>query len=382
MNCKRSPNLLDHRATAATRFGNSSERPEQFPAAILWTFADAKKDSAVGITLTNPNRPNLKQIIRTADGSVADDSIYSTVRAIGRKSPGTKSFYKNYFKDQWMAALEHLEGLQPLLGLCAEHWKAEAVLQSVLTSLHPKKGNNSLPVDEPNGSSEEEEAGNGQLEGKRSCTGLDETGADLGAAIEKAAGAMDPHAGANLTDNVDDGMNKYNGPIDVAFIKVTPTTENLKHLLAKRYPSYTAAIDLVKSLDLDSTVCGSTIAESVESFIRGVELADPRSQEYEEDDLGASWGHYQFRGWREMLPTWQAIGPPENARRLIAAILKTCTVARALCHDLEMSERKIGSLTISYLSDNYLEQITEWLWELWKQAGGVSICLLLILFQY
>ncbi|KAM6492807.1 hypothetical protein JOM56_010941 [Amanita muscaria] len=192
MNCKRSPNLLDHRATAATRFGNSSERPEQFPAAILWTFADAKKDSAVGITLTNPNRPNLKQIIRTADGSVADDAIYSTVRssahnvaatllapldskrpelkgAIGRKSPGTKSFYKNYFKDQWMAALEHLEGLQPLLGLCAEHWKAEAVLQSVLTSLHPKKGNNSLPVDEPNGSSEEEEAGNGQLEGKRSC---------------------------------------------------------------------------------------------------------------------------------------------------------------------------------------------------------------------
>ncbi|KAM6489707.1 hypothetical protein JOM56_014730 [Amanita muscaria] len=532
MNCKRSPNLLDHRATAATRFGNSSERPEQFPAAILWTFADAKKDLAVGITLTNPNRPNLKQIIRTTDGSVVDDSIYSTVRssahnvaatllapldskrpelkgAIGRKSPGTKSFYKNYFKDQWMAALEHLEGLQPLLGLCAEHWKAEAVLQSVLTSLHPKKGNNSLPVDEPNGSSEEE-AGNGQLEGKRSCvspsvsrspkhnqrmsvtrpaaadsttaksnriktftptvalkaksthqskptgvpqtpsasnptralprprprtavgtadldtsttgldttglnttglgatglgttglgvtglgttdsgttgldatglgvtglgatgmdetgmdetgmdeTGLDETGADLGAAIEKAAGAMDSHAGANLTDNVDDSMNKYNGPIDVAFIKVTPTTENLK-----------PAIDLVKSLDLDSTVCGSTIAESVESFIRGVELADPRSQEYEEDDLGASWGHYQFRGWREMLPTWQAIGPPENACRLIAAILKTCTVACALCHDLEMSERKIGSLTISYLSDNYLEQITEWLWELWKQAGG------------
>ncbi|KAM6493574.1 hypothetical protein JOM56_011708 [Amanita muscaria] len=497
MNCsKMSPNRLDHRAAAATRFGNSSEHPEQFPVAILWTFADAKKDAAVGITLTNPNRPNLKQIIRTPGGSVADDSIYLTLRSsahnvaatllspldtkrpelkgtMGRKSPGTKSFYKSYFKDQWMAALEHLEELQPLLALCAEHWKAEAVLQSVLTSLHPKKGNNSPLVDDLNESSEEE-AGNGQLEAKRPClspsvsrspkrsrgmsvtrpaagsttgksnriktftptvalkakstprskptgvqqslsasnptrtprprprtavgtaglhtsttgldatgldtnslgattsgttglgttglgaTGSDETGgADLGAAIEKdTAGTMDPHAGADLTDNVDDNI-KFNGPIDITFIKVTPTTDNLQ-----------TAIDLVKSLDLDSTVGRSIIAESVELFIRGVELADPRLQEYEEDDVGVSWGHSQLRGWREILPNWQAIGSLENARRLIAAVLKTCRVARALCHDLEMSERKIGSQTISYLSDNYLEQITEWLWELWKQAGG------------
>ncbi|KAM6488987.1 hypothetical protein JOM56_014836 [Amanita muscaria] len=392
-----SPNRLDHRAAAATRFGNSSERPEQFPVAILWTFADAKKDAAVGITLTNPNRPNLKQIIRTPGGSVADDSIYLTLRS---------SAHNSYFKDQWMAALEHLEELQPLLALCAEHWKAEAVLQSVLTSLHPKKGNNSPLVDDLNESSEEE-AGNGQLEAKRPCLspsvsrspkrsrGMSVTrpaagstsmlqllnspcpsntgGADLGAAIEKdTAGTMDPRAGADLTDNVDDNI-KFNGPIDITFIKVTPTTDNLQSILAKRYPSYTAAIDLVKSLDLDSTVGRSIIAESVELFIRGVELADPRLQEYEEDDVGVSWGHYQLRGWREILPNWQAIGSPENARRLIAAVLKTCRVARALCHDLEMSERKIGSQTISYLSDNYLEQITEWLWELWKQAGGVSI---------
>ncbi|KAM6501552.1 hypothetical protein JOM56_001529 [Amanita muscaria] len=353
MNCsKMSPNCLDHRAAAATRFGNSSERPEQFPVAILWTFADAKKDAAVGITLTNPNRPNLKQIIRTPGGSVVDDSIYLTLRSsahnvaatllspldtkrpelkgtMGRKLPGTKSFYKSYFKDQWMAALEHLEELQPLLALCAEHWKAEAVLQNWT---------------------------------RTAWTG----GADLGAAIEKdTAGTMDPRAGADLTDNVDDNI-KFNGPIDITFIKLN----TLSGILAKRYPSYTAAIDLVKSLDLDSTVGRSIIAESVELFIRGVELADPRLQEYEEDDVGVSWGHYQLRGWREILPNWQAIGSPENARRLIAAVLKTCRVARALCHDLEMSERKIGSQTISYLSDNYLEQITEWLWELWKQAGG------------
>ncbi|KAM6489116.1 hypothetical protein JOM56_015430 [Amanita muscaria] len=434
MNCsKMSPNRLDHRAAAATRFGNSSERPEQFPVAILWTFADAKKDAAVQWVGNRPEQNlSTRATLRTSgwlhlNTSKNFNHCSRSVLNTGKLKPS--------FKAEEEAGNGQLEAkrpcLSPSVSRSPKRSRGMSVTRPAAGSTTGKSNRiktftptvalkaKSTPRSKPTGVQQSLSASNptrtprprprtavGTAGLHTSTTGLDATGldtnslgattsgttgldatglgttglgatgsdetggADLGAAIEKdTAGTMDPRAGADLTDNVDDNI-KFNGPIDITFIKVTPTTDNLQSILAKRYPSYTAAIDLVKSLDLDSTVGRSIIAESVELFIRGVELADPRLQEYEEDDVGVSWGHYQLRGWREILPNWQAIGSPENARRLIAAVLKTCRVARALCHDLEMSERKIGSQTISYLSDNYLEQITEWLWELWKQAGG------------
>ncbi|KAM6490803.1 hypothetical protein JOM56_013766 [Amanita muscaria] len=158
------PAALPDTQAAASTFGNSSQRPEEYPVSILWTFADAKKDRTVGTTLTNPNRPSLGQIVRHPDGSVIDESTYAMVHSsarnvamtlllplvnkwqelkgkTGKNSPGTKSFFRTFFHNEWIDAILQLEELQPLLTYCAGHWKAEAVLQNMLDSLRTKEGN-------------------------------------------------------------------------------------------------------------------------------------------------------------------------------------------------------------------------------------------------
>jgi hypothetical protein len=44
----------------------------------------------------------------------------------------TKTFFRTYFRTEWEAALARLESLQPLLALCASHWKADHVLGNTL----------------------------------------------------------------------------------------------------------------------------------------------------------------------------------------------------------------------------------------------------------
>jgi len=123
-------------------------------------------------------------------------------------------------------------------------------------------------------------------------------------------------------------------------------------------------------MELNPTFTNIPMAETVKHFIDGIESADPLSSDFDEDDLGVSWGHRQFQGWNATISSWEAIGSPQGACRLIAAILKTCRVARELCRDLEAINKAEGKTT-SYLSDMYLEQITEHLWDLWIVAGGV-----------
>jgi hypothetical protein len=124
-----------------------------------------------------------------------------------------------------------------------------------------------------------------------------------------------------------------------------------------------AAQDLIVSMNINPMFSSGAITENVELFIQGIETADPNSPGFDEDDLGVSWGHHQFRDWRGVLATWEVVGSSENAWRLIAAIIKTCCVVRELCQDLEMQNKSKGQVTM-YLSDAYLEQITEQLWEL------------------
>ncbi|KAM6490804.1 hypothetical protein JOM56_013767 [Amanita muscaria] len=188
-----------------------------------------------------------------------------------------------------------------------------------------------------------------------------------GHADEIDARADETHASRadEKADETDPCANGANDDGDVAFIKLTC----LLGILNKRYPTYTAAAELLRSMDLNPTFSTGTAPEpeSVNYFIENIESANPHSLAYKEDDLGACWGHHQFQGWRQKLGNdW--VGS-ENARRLIAGVLKTCIVARNLCHTIEMDAKRKGQ-KFSYLSDTYLEQITEHLWELWKAAGG------------
>jgi hypothetical protein len=65
------------------------------------------------------------------------------------------------------------------------------------------------------------------------------------------------------------------------------------------------------------------------------------------------------------MKSWEDIGNTKTARKLIAATIRTCKIARYICE-------KSNITATSYISDNYLERVIETLWELWKGAGAVS----------
>jgi len=106
------------------------------------------------------------------------------------------------------------------------------------------------------------------------------------------------------------------------------------------------------------------------AFLARIDSADPNESNLSEDDLDASWGHYQFTAGcltcTTVLTSWDVVGGSSNACNLIAAALKTCKVTRHLCFEHNIT-------TTSYLSDIYLENVVSKLWDLWKSAGGVRI---------
>jgi hypothetical protein len=124
-------------------------------------------------------------------------------------------------------------------------------------------------------------------------------------------------------------------------------------------------------------------SSAVTSFISRIENADPNSPDMSEDDTNESWGHYQFTSGdmkcTTVLTSWGDIGNVDAARRLIAAAIKTCKVARYICFQR-------GVDTASYLSDMYLGIVIERLWKFWQDAGGVrthySTCFILIFYVH
>lgn len=97
-------------------------------------------------------------------------------------------------------------------------------------------------------------------------------------------------------------------------------------------------------------------------FIERIESANPHTPGIDEDDTNISWGHWQFTAGgitlRSVLKTWSDVGDVPTAYRLLAASLKTCLVARHLCFTNKISVQS------SYLSDAYLEEVVDVLWNM------------------
>jgi hypothetical protein len=113
-------------------------------------------------------------------------------------------------------------------------------------------------------------------------------------------------------------------------------------------------------------------SENIATLVERVQSADPGSSEssdMDEDDMGLGWGHYQFtaggRGLTSMLTSWQDVGSVATAFKLVAASLKTCQEAQAMCTNAGTPK------TTGFISDIYLEQILEHLENCWVGAGGV-----------
>jgi len=132
-------------------------RPSHYPPEILWNLDDCRTDPDVQLSESNKSRPPMEKAIRYPDGRMISgvewNGIKAAARAIknellklpahkdrhGKSLRRTKIYFRTQYPTQYEAALEKLEEQQPLLALCAAHWKADHVIGSSLISAGSKK---------------------------------------------------------------------------------------------------------------------------------------------------------------------------------------------------------------------------------------------------
>lgn len=111
---------------------------------------DCKTDDDVKMSIGNDSRPPMLSAIRNEDGTLITDGVYDAIKASSRTVADsllsitfkttdrgrnkTKNLFKSQYALEWSDAITRLEHLQPLLRLCASHWKAEHVLSASLAS--------------------------------------------------------------------------------------------------------------------------------------------------------------------------------------------------------------------------------------------------------
>ncbi|KAH8978792.1 hypothetical protein EDB83DRAFT_2537454 [Lactarius deliciosus] len=113
----------------------------------------------------------------------------------------------------------------------------------------------------------------------------------------------------------------------------------------------------------------SPSASNLIALLDRLDSADPDAPDVNNDDSNENWGHAQFTGGgltiRSALMDWESVGSTSTAFKLIAATVRTCKVARALC-------TARGRSSTTYLADNYLELLFEQLQRCWKDAQSSS----------
>ncbi|EGO23171.1 hypothetical protein SERLADRAFT_439911 [Serpula lacrymans var. lacrymans S7.9] len=347
-------------------------RPDQYPFEILWEFDDCKKDEDAGLTAQNPAQPAMERAVRHADGTMISSKEWTAIKATTRKR--SQNYYQSAYPAQWAAIIQEMEQQQPLLTLCSNHWKAEHVLGQMLRS--------SKLVDEVAISNNDEDAtliaipsgtGTGTGTGaeaqkqRRARSSVSETAKKQRPVSSTAPKAMSevqmrmdnsssdtlmppPTTGqfsvpiqkslpppSFLSVSSNKGSKKYN----VDFIEVSSSILDLKTIITRNFDSNSFGINLFDAMELSTDFSPGPPSSLMLEFIERIERADPNSPEFDEDDHGNC----------------------ETARRLIAATIKTCKVARHICF-----QEKILSLT--FLADNYLNNILKQIWAAWKAAGG------------
>ncbi|KAF8878950.1 hypothetical protein BD779DRAFT_1474568 [Infundibulicybe gibba] len=152
----------------------------------------------------------------------------------------------------------------------------------------------------------------------------------------------------------------HHKPIDTSFIQTNETCSGLINALSREFPVLPHALSLLNVMAASPNFEQGQPSSEVLEFIARINDADPNTfDEESEDETNANWGHYQFTAGGINC----RIGNTETACRLIAAALKTCRIARHICI-------KRGIQSTNFLSDAYLQNTIEILWELWVGAGG------------
>lgn len=146
-------------------------RPSKYPEAILWNLSDCQRVGGL-VTNSNPSRPPMEKCVRTQDGHEISAAEYRAVKTSARrfvnthltslKEPSdpaarsrtkTKTYYQKYYPKSWSEAVDKLEESQPLVALCASHWKADHLigncLQAIVDEAKKREGADERVEDEP-----------------------------------------------------------------------------------------------------------------------------------------------------------------------------------------------------------------------------------------
>jgi hypothetical protein len=73
--------------------------------------------------------------------------------------------------------------------------------------------------------------------------------------------------------------------------------------------------------------------QNIIKLLEHIQCADPDLPDFDEDNLGAIWGHQFMRGGLTLsssLTTWQDVGSVVTAFKLVVATLKTCQEAQRI----------------------------------------------------
>ncbi|KAF8257586.1 hypothetical protein EI94DRAFT_1817395 [Lactarius quietus] len=107
-------------------------------------------------------------------------------------------------------------------------------------------------------------------------------------------------------------------------------------------------------------------SQNVTMLLKHVQSADLASLDFDEDDKGKGWGHYQFTAGgitlSSSLTTWQEVGSVAITFKLVVAALKTCQEARQMCKSNEMPMS-------GFISNIYLKNTLKCLERCWAAAG-------------
>ncbi|KAF7763952.1 hypothetical protein Agabi119p4_8489 [Agaricus bisporus var. burnettii] len=340
-------------------------RPDIYPPEIIWLRAEIPE--YIDISTSNKSRPPMVQCLRGTDGKVLSSAQYSGIKEAVRlvfmqdlaplaladeqRKPGTDikrsmMWYKDNHRERWWSAIAKIEYYQEVISLCANHWKAEQLLSNTITSytnMKARRTDSPSPSTGKHRRSPSTASSHKKRRTRSKATPAEHPGCDAERVDDLNMVSLDIISPIDIRDgapgNGGGDPNSRNAETDaeiaqLRFMKVLSTYENLRRVLQNEYGTIQNARQLLNAMEASTDVNHQEPSPEVVEFVKQIEEADP-SAEFSEDDRNEGWGHYQFTAGEltcsSVLRNWRAIGNTGMARRLIAAAVKTCRVARSVC---------------------------------------------------
>ncbi|KAF8268983.1 hypothetical protein EI94DRAFT_1476306, partial [Lactarius quietus] len=202
----------------------------------------------------------------------------------------TKSFVKSVFGAEYRQAILELEAEQKLLCLCTGHWKAEVMIGQAFLRRSDTEAKVATQRDRTTFPT------SNFLPDPKDFLFTE----PLFAAPNQQVWEVPPMKPAKRT------LETTPGP------KSSTASQVPKPILTSKFPDLTDAPNFLQSMNVQPSFKQGETSENVTALLERVQLADPASPDIDEDNMGQSWGHYQFTAGSispsSSLTTWQDVG--------------------------------------------------------------------------